>query len=331
MRCTGQKLLCLTTRGLDKASTHYRFVQFEEFFRDARVEIEFVARQDLDQKRIDGLPEYDVLVNQRCLLPLRRARAVMRLARRSLLDFDDAIYTRPGRPRNWLTAWRVRARLRYLLAHSELTTVANRCLADYARRHANRVEIVPMALDGRVWHPVERPAATRPVRIGWSGSPVNIGQMERLAGVLAPLFGGRRDLRLAILSGRRPALPFDFDYQPFQAGAEPEFVRSLDIGLLPLVEDEFTRGKSPIKALQYMACGVPVVGNVFGGTAEMLDESNSVTVQRLEDWPAALESLADDRERRRYLGMAGAARFRDRHELRVIGERWLALFRGEMI
>jgi hypothetical protein len=325
------KVLCLTTRGLDKASTHYRFVQFVDYFRDAGVQIDFIARDALDATRIAGLAGYDLLVNQRCLLPLRRARAVLRSARRSLLDFDDAIYTRSGRSRNWLTSIRVHARLRYLLRCSHLTTVPNGHLAAYARLHAKRVEIVPMALDAKVWHPVEKTAGTRPGRIGWSGSPVNLGQIERLGPVLAPLFIRPHKLQLAILCGRRPILPFDFDYQAFQPGTEPDFVQSLDIGLLPLVEDEFTRGKSPIKALQYMSCGVPVVGNVFGGAAEMLDETNSVPVAELTDWPAALTALADNDERRRQLGIAGLARFRDRHELRVVGARWLALFRGEKI
>jgi glycosyltransferase involved in cell wall biosynthesis len=155
--------------------------------------------------------------------------------------------------------------------------------------------------------------------------------LERLGGVLAPLFNRRRDLRLAVLCGRRPDLPFAFEHQAFQTGVEPEFVRLLDIGLLPLVEDEFTRGKSPIKALQYLSCGIPVVGDLFGGTAEMLDETNSVKVHGLADWPAAMESLADDLDRRRRLGAAGWARFRARHELQVVGRCWLALFRGEKI
>jgi glycosyltransferase involved in cell wall biosynthesis len=325
------KVLCLTTRGLDKASTHYRFVQFLDFFREHGVQIEFIARDALNPTHIAALPRYDLLLNQRCLLPLRRARAVTRAARRSVLDFDDAIYTRSGRSRSWLTSLRVHARLRFLLQCSHLTTVANQHLAAYARRHAKHVEIVPMALDAIIWHPLEKTGETRPVRIGWSGSPANLGQIERLGSVLAPLFSHRHTLQLAILCGRRPTLPFDFDYQPFHPGTEPDFVRSLDIGLLPLVEDEFTRGKSPIKALQYMSCGVPVVGNVFGGAAEMLDETNSVSVTELTDWPTALAALADHPERRRQLGVAGLTRFRDRHELRLVGARWIALFRGELI
>lgn len=322
------RVICLTTRGLDKASTQYRFVQFIDFFREAGVEFEFVPRDRLDQKTIAELAACDLLVNQRCLLPLHLARRVMRAARRRLLDFDDAIYTRSGRSWNWLTALRVRTRLRHLLKHSHLTTVANEHLATFARRHARRVEVVPMALDGRVWHPGAR-SAVGATRIGWSGSPANLGQLEQLGEVLAPLFQRRPDLQLSVLCGRRPELPFEFEHRPFQSGTEPDFVRSLDVGLLPLVEDEYTRGKSPIKVLQYLSCGVPVVGNRFGGAAEMLDDTNSVRVERLDDWPAVLEALADDLPQRHRLGAAGLKRFQERHELRMVGERWLRLFQGE--
>ncbi len=321
------KLLCLTTRGLDKASTHYRFVQFTEFFRESGVTVEFLSREALDAARLQSLAGYDAVINQRCLLPLGWARAVARRARRMLLDFDDAIFTRPGQPRSWLAAMRVRWRLRYWLTRANLTTVANGYLADYARRHAKRVEIVPMALDARSWHPGEPRERQGPVRIGWAGSPSNLPQLERLGSVLGPWFEQRSDVRLVIRSGQRPALPFDFDYEAFQPGAEPEFVRSLDIGLVALQKDAFTQGKSPIKALQYMACGVPAVGEIFGGAAEMLDETNSIAVEQLADWPRALDALAGDPQRRQRLGNAGLERFRKRHELRVVGARWLELFR----
>lgn len=322
------KLLCLTTRGLDKASTQYRFVQFTEFFQESGVVVEFLSREALNTARMESLASYDAVINQRCLLPLGQARAVARRARHLLLDFDDAIFTRPGRPRSWLAALRVRWRLRYLLTHADLTTVANGYLADYARRHAKRVEIVPMALDAQTWHPGEPREGHGPVRFGWAGSPSNLPQLERLGSVLGPWLQGRPNVRLVILSGQRPELPFDFDYLPFTPGAEPDFVRSLDVGLLALQKDAFTQGKSPIKALQYMSCAVPALGEIFGGAAEMLDETNSIAVERLADWPRALEALASDPERRRRLGKAGLERFRKRHELRVVGARWLELFRG---
>jgi len=63
-------------------------------------------------------------------------------------------------------------------------------------------------------------------------------------------------------------------------------MQSLDIGLLPLNDDEYSRGKSPIKAIQYLACGIPVVGNIFGGASEILNAENSIAVNSDQEWKA---------------------------------------------
>ena len=109
-------------------------------------------------------------------------------------------------------------------------------------------------------------------------------------------------LRFAIYSGARPAWKIPFEYVPYSPGTDVAFVRNLDIGLLPMHDDEFARGKSPIKALQYQACGIPVVGNLVGAANELVDTANGIPVKGANAWTTALVDLARDQIRRRRLG-----------------------------
>jgi glycosyltransferase involved in cell wall biosynthesis len=317
------KVLVIIDRDLFKGSTQYRLAQFTDLFNAHGISLEFIRRNKVAAAaRRAG--ECDLLLNQKCLIRAGLARRLIASSRRTWFDFDDAIYTRPGRPYGPWTSWRVKRRLQTWLRHADLVTTANKVLAGYARRFARSVTIVPMAIDTGRWHPVPKPSDA-PVTLGWIGAPVNVPQLERLNAPLRALLRDHPNARLRVFSGRRPVLTCPFDYTPYQPGAEAAFVQQLDIGLLPLEPDEFSFGKSPIKTLQYLACGVPVVGNIFGATAEILSETNSVAVRTEADWIEALTALIGDRPRLRRLGAAGRAFIEQRHDCRRVGAQLLGL------
>ena len=112
-------------------------------------------------------------------------------------------------------------------------------------------------------------------------------------------------MQLTVFSGARPNLKCPFSYVNFTPNGEAEFIQKLDIGLLPLSDEEYSRGKSPIKALQYLACSVPVVGNVYGATSEILTPLNSIAVHEEEEWGEALIELITNRARAAFLGQSG--------------------------
>jgi glycosyltransferase involved in cell wall biosynthesis len=178
-----------------------------------------------------------------------------------------------------------------------------------------------MALDLERWSPA--PRVRSEVVMGWAGSPGNLHHLERLEPVLGEVLRRHPTARLAVLCGERPRLAIPFDYQPFQAGTEHRFTQGLDIGLLPLVFEEHARGKSPIKAVQYLACGVPVVGNVQGATAEICTPDNSLAVSRDAEWVEALSLLIRNPDEARRLGAAGRRHALEHNDLRRNGERLL--------
>lgn len=259
--------------------------------------------------------DYDAVIVQKALLPGKFLRRLRDLGRPVYFDFDDAIWTRPRRPYAWWTQRRVNYRIRRWFALAKTVFAANEYLAEYARRFNLRVEVVPMALDLEIWRPAPKRGDT--LTIGWAGSPANLWHLEKLEAPLRSLLRSCKQVKLAVFCGQKPTFEFPFEYVPYEPGMERDFVAGLDIGLLPLEYETYSLGKSPIKALQYLSCGVPVVGNAAGATAELLNPDNSVAVRSEADWLPALERLVASPDKIRDLGAAGRKLVERNHDLRT--------------
>jgi len=290
--------------------------------------MKFVKRGDVDRGILKLIDLADVVINQKCVLSPWIGSAIRSRAKRLIFDFDDAMWTRPGPDFSWLVRWRTSARLRWWLRAADVVTTANGYLAEWAKPHAQRLEIVPMTLDLDEWRPGPERPVTGHVTVGWAGSPAYIPLLERLEPALAAACAQEPRLRLGVYLGCRPSWRFPFEYVPYAPGTEAAFVRRLDIGLLPMDDDPFGRGKSPIKALQYLACGVPVVGRLVGAAHELVDGSVGIPVTCAAEWTAAVVGLARDAVARRRLGDAGLARIRARHDMQVQVERLLGILHG---
>ncbi len=299
-----KKILTIINRDLDTASTKFRVVQYQELLRKKGIDFDFISRKKIDPHTIVKAADYDVVFNQKSLFNYSYAKKIILNAKHTIFDFDDAIYTRERKPYFWITKLRVHKRLHLWLKNADIVTTANQFLADYARRYSDNVRIIPMALDMELWRPKMKTPRDH-VLIGWAGAPVNIPLIEKLNPVFCYLLNKYSNLKLAIFSGKKPALTCNYDYHPFIPGKETEFIQDLDIGLLPLIDEEFYYGKSPIKAIQYLACGLPVVGNVIGATREILNPENSISVSSDNDWIHAIEKLINNRNLIRSMGIAG--------------------------
>ncbi len=92
------KVLAISSRDLHKASTHYRIAQHVDFLKSRDVQIDFVKRSSIDRSFLKSLHKFDLVFNQKCLVRRSLARKIIAHSKRTIFDFDDAIYTRPGKP-----------------------------------------------------------------------------------------------------------------------------------------------------------------------------------------------------------------------------------------
>ena len=220
----------------DTASTRFRFVNMLPALAAHGVAMKIYYRADLQRDELlSDIKAADVIVNQKLLVSSKQGNALVASGKPLVFDFDDALWTRPGRPYGWWAQWRVSRRLRYWLRQADHVTVANNHLASFARRTNKAVWEIPMALPR-----ADTTVASRseyPITLGWMGAPGNLPGLQRLSGVLERVLSAVPGARLSVFCGKRPELPFDFEWTAFDPALENSFANSLDIGLLPLPDD----------------------------------------------------------------------------------------------
>ncbi len=257
-------------------------------------------------RRLDiaAASNYDCVFQNRDLLAGRAEyeEQLFRRTRRVVFDFDDAIYL-DGKADH---IGSVCARAAWVIA-------GNAQLADFARQHTERVSIIPTVVDPTAYEVAAHAAAPRApqLRIGWLGSAHSIEQTLFPFVPLLATLQARLGFEFVVMSAPPPVLPASplrWRFVPWSPLAETQIARHIDIGIMPLVDEPYQRGKCGCKLLQYMAAGLPTVASPVGVNAELLgDGARGLAAATPYEWGAALEALIGDAARREAMGQAGRA------------------------
>lgn len=320
------RLFAITFGNEEAASTRFRLLQYREQLKAAGVELTWVEKRALSVAHIAEIKKADVVLVQKALLFAPLVWGLKKLAKRIVYDIDDAIWTRTGRPYNRYVSARLEKRLRAILQAADTVCCANEFLAQKCREHSARVKIVPMAIDPQ---PFARATPPEGLTLGWTGGPGNLPLLKMCEKPVGEFLRAQPRARLKIMCGVRPELAIPFEHVPWAAHAEADFVKTLNVGLLPLDQvSEFTLGKSPIKALMYGAAGVPVVGNMtHGGAAEIAGHGGCLSVRTDDEWLAALKKLLDTGTRE-LMGRQARQNIEEHHDARKVLQRLLECLRG---
>ena len=217
-------------------------------------------------------------------------KLAMKMAPRSIFDFDDAVYLRHPET------------IAEICRRATRVVVGNETLAEFARKHTDKVDVVPTAIDTDRFTPGTRDGKT----VVWTGSAENL---KYLAAIRPRI---RRPLR--VVCNRKP--DFDCEFIPWSPQTEVDALRTASIGIMPLPDDDWTRGKCGFKLLQYMACGLPCVASPVGVNGEIVGDTGVLG----EDWETGIEkALAMD-------GAAARKRVEERYSVPAVFPRmWAAI------
>lgn len=303
------KLLVLPFGDAACASTHYRVLQYLDMLKKDGIECEVLAPGTMPSPAV--IAESDTVLVQKKLFPAHQVRTLRKHAKRLLFDIDDATWQPHGRKHSWLTRWRTNRRLQSMARAADLSLVANQYIGTHLNALGGKTRVLPMALKAEDWPPSTDNQSTR-IRIGWSGAPVNLRYLETLEPVLAKVMNDHPEVELAVFCGKQPAFssPLPYLHLPWRQGGEHDAVKTFHIGLLPLPTDDFSQGKSPIKALQYMAAGIPTVATPQAGSLELNRESGAIAFATTSaEWHACLKSLITETQKREAMGLHARAAF----------------------
>lgn len=258
-------------------------------------------------------------------------RLLQSAAGRLMFDFDDAIYMPSLIFENPIDRLRDFSKPQKILGFASAATTGNAHLASYARRHVGPgvpVDVIPTVVDSGVYRPSQRTEGG--VVIGWIGTPRGSAYLQQLAPVLRKVSAACPEARFVFVG----ATPFDLgglpvEFRPWSLEREPLDVASFDIGLMPLNDDEETRGKCAFKMIQYMSCGVAAVASPVGANVEVATNDVDARLPRDEDeWVDAITELARNADRRRALGDAGRQTVVSRYSLTATAPRLLACLKS---
>jgi glycosyltransferase involved in cell wall biosynthesis len=243
-------------------------------------------------------------------------------------DFDDAVFHRYDMHRLKPVRTLLGRKFAHVMKNSACVFAGNAYLANYARNAgAAAIKIVPTVVDVDHYRvKVDRDKGAEPV-IGWIGTPSTWREcVEPFLPVfrgVAQTYGARIDVVGARMTSGTEA---DINFLPWSEEGEIERINAMDIGIMPLPDTPWMRGKCGYKLIQYMACGLPVVASPVGVNADIVEHGvNGFLAETPDDWSRALKTLIGNPDLRRQMGAAGRKRVEERYSLQVYGPRVASL------
>jgi glycosyltransferase involved in cell wall biosynthesis len=285
-----------------------------------------LSLQHLDSLR--DAARFDVILIYREMFPIGPAvvERLLALRRRPPLvfDFDDAIFLPSVSDANrFIRALKAPGKVATIIRHSDHVIAGNQYLAEYARRFSDAVTVIPTCVDTTRFVPSPDAGSNNgPVRepiVGWIGSPTTSPYLRGLTGVFRRV-RWQHPFRLRVSgAGERLDVPgVDTEQPSWALDGEVQLFNTCDIGVYPLVDDEWSKGKCGFKAIEFMACGVPVVAAAVGVNREIIQDGvNGFLASTEDEWVEKLGRLLTSRELRCRFGEAGRRTIEARYSLQV--------------
>ena len=348
MSAARMRLLALATHGIAGPSTRFRVLQWKPYLEDAGVALtlhaifsakmtaalyqsgwtmaKLAASASGAARRwatLARLPELaDVLLIHREIFPLGRKpfwRVLERFPGPIIYDYDDAMFMPQRGDRGILRWWEKIDTPKAAMALSDVVLAGNEFLAAYARPHARRVVVLPTCIDTARFEPPARPPADGKPVVGWIGSYTASKYLLGLVPVLQAV-AERVPFRLYVV-GCHPVPPIhgvEIEQVAWSLAREVEDFQRCDVGVYPLWDDEWAKGKCAFKAIQFMACGAPVVASAVGMNRELIkDGVNGSLASTPEEWVEKLARLLADPALRARWGVAARQTVEESYSVRA--------------
>ncbi len=354
------KVLFVAAHRPDRSpSQRYRFEQFAPYWAGHGVHVEYAWIIDEEDDKVFYSPgrilakarifkkslklraehvrrvrDFDVVVLQREALmtgSIRFERAFANSGVPMVYDFDDAIWHMDVSEANKKLKWlKDPGKVPKIIALAQHVIAGNDYLADYARKFNKRVEVIPTVIDTERYVP--KPTVTRPdgtVVIGWTGSLTSVAHLQLALPMLRELQAEQGDRIIFRVISDRPleADGLSIENLRWNGATEAADLAAIDIGIMPLPDNEWSRGKCGFKGLQYMGMGKAVVLSRVGVNSTIVqDGENGFLASSDAEWKEKLSKLIADADLRQRLGQAARRTVEEKYSVIAWRDRYLALF-----
>jgi glycosyltransferase involved in cell wall biosynthesis len=249
---------------------------------------------------------------------------------KTIYDFDDAIWLLKVSDANKKLAFMKNAgKTPAIIGLADLVFVGNQYLADYASTFNKNIAIIPTTIDTSVYVPQPATGAKKSICIGWSGSITTIRHFAIAIPVLKKIrekFGDRVSFKI-IGDKDYYCTELDTKGDAWVAATEIEDLSKIDIGIMPLPDDDWAKGKCGLKGLQYMALEIPTLMSPVGVNKEIIQHGiNGYLPKTEEEWVTHLTDLIENKALREKIGKAGRQTVIDKYSVEEWKQKYLDNF-----
>jgi len=266
------------------------------------------------------------------------------LKKRVIYDFDDAIWLPNTSATNRLAArlkWH--SKVGAICGWSYKVSCGNAYLCEFANQFNGNVILNPTTIDTEGLHirsfdpqvqdirvnsePAIIGATHQNVIIGWTGTHSTLHYLQPLVPLLKRLYKNIK-FELVVISNQEPSFHCPFlTFIPWKKNSEIEDLQRFDIGVMPLTDDPWAKGKCGFKALQYMALGIPALGSPIGVNSKIIDSGiNGFLCQSEEEWSRNLKLLLENAHLRQKMGQAGRRKVEQKYSVKSNSPNFLSLY-----
>jgi glycosyltransferase involved in cell wall biosynthesis len=272
--------------------------------------------------------KFDILWIEKELFPNFPAwfeQALVRLGIHYIVDYDDATFHNYDLSNAALKKL-LSNKIDRVMANSALVVCGNQYLAEHANAAgAKRVEILPTVIDLNRYTVAPTKTESKLI-IGWMGSPSTAKYLEQVVPALQ-IIAKEFAVQLQVIGANFTAADLDIDCQPWSEDCEVSAIQNFDIGIMPLLDAPWEKGKCGYKLIQYMACAKPVIASPIGVNQEIVKQGiNGYLAVSVDEWVQAFRSLCVNQQSRLTMGKAGRDLVEKQYCLQVTAPRLAQMF-----
>ena len=280
------------------------------------------------------LSRYDYVFVHREVTPVGPPLFEMLIAsvfrKRLIYDFDDAIWLTDRPDESWfLKSIKWRKKVGQICKLSYKVSCGNEYLCRYARQYNNKVIYNPTTIDTESLHnPAGLTRKREEIIIGWTGSNSTLKYLKDVEGVISGILSTYPGVRFMVIADQEPALHLNgLIFKEWNVSSEIGDLHEFDIGIMPLPDDEWSKGKCGFKALQYMALQIPTIAAPVGINPLIIDHhENGFLASSHEEWRKYLSLLIGNKDLREEMGRKGRKKVEAQYSVRSNETRFLSLF-----
>lgn len=331
-----QYLEYLSSKGWDVSFSYLLNQQADQviyrpgnYFAKARIFIQALLKR---YKDLRIAKEMDIVFVQREAMMIGSTYFEKSFSRisRLVFDFDDSIWLPDFNPHQGiLNKLKNPSKTAKIIKLCDLIIAGNEYLASYARKYNDNVIIIPTTIDTDEYQRVNIKGKDQKICIGWSGSFSTIKHFETVIPALEAIkrkYGDQITFKV-IGDGDYENKNLEISGIPWQKEIEIEELSEIDIGLMPLPDDEWSKGKCALKGLQYMALEIPAIMSPVGVNNDIIQEGkNGFLAKNIDEWIDRISLLIENPDLRLKLGKAGRTTVVEQYSVQANKEKYLAAF-----